>query len=465
MKTNFNLLINFIRFSSSIGFGVLYSSLAIFMTNHLHFSTKQSIMITGIFISLHYSLATLNGVIVGRWISYIDALNMGILLQIIGFIYLYQNYSHFFLGCAIFLVGSISGALSINMLITQEFQNDSNAREKYFIYNYVAMNVGNITGFTIAGYSQIHAQLGVVQYLVGILMSISLIIGITKKRSLKDHNTPYVSLNFFNRRIANIKFLTVLFTLILITQTLLIHSSVTSNYLLIVLLGVTIFLLISNLNNNAANGAALIVFATFYLLFWSLYFLIPTGLSIFIAKCTNNQVFNFYIAPAWVVNVNSFVVIVGGLLLPLILKRFNQTNKLAPIIKFIIGGIFVGLTFFTIILGILVTQFKFVPIMWIIVAYIFLSIAELLIAPIGLALVARYVKPKNQSILSGMWWSLLGVGGLISSKISNYINFKATSIIELNHSFLHFFGILLCIIMLGTLILYMISKTKPFAEN
>src|SRR6185437_5790878 len=198
MDRKIGAVLFFIRMFSSIGFGIIYSSLTIFLIKNMHMPEPQAVTIVGISIALHYALALINGVLVGRWISYINAIIVGIVLQALSIFVIYKGGPSFFWGCAIFLVGSLPGSSSINMIITERFQPHDHGRERAFMWNYSAMNLGNIMGYSIAGYFQLLNNFSKISYVNISLMFIAFILSIVYKSSLGDIYSTYAKLNLKN---------------------------------------------------------------------------------------------------------------------------------------------------------------------------------------------------------------------------------------------------------------------------
>jgi len=89
--------------------------------------------------------------------------------------------------------------------------------------------------------------------------------------------------------------------------------------------------------------------------------------------------------------------------------------------KFSTSLIFMGFGFLIFILGIhhanVITHL--VGKHWILLGYLFLTIAELLIAPIGYAMVGRLSPVGKEGLLMGIWTVFIGLGSIISGYLAN----------------------------------------------
>ena len=59
----------FIQIFATLGFAVLYSTLVLYATRHLHFSAKEASAIMGVFGAFNYGLHLFGGYLGGRFLS------------------------------------------------------------------------------------------------------------------------------------------------------------------------------------------------------------------------------------------------------------------------------------------------------------------------------------------------------------------------------------------------------------
>src|SRR5204863_4128513 len=145
----------FIQIFCTLGFAVLYSTLVLYATNHLHFSAKDATLIMGVFGAFNYGLHLFGGYLGGRFLSNRALFVGGMALQVLGCASIALGTSAaFYLGLAFFLTGSGLNVTCINMMLTQRSAPEDPAREGAFLWNYAGMNVGFFVGFAAAGYFQ-----------------------------------------------------------------------------------------------------------------------------------------------------------------------------------------------------------------------------------------------------------------------------------------------------------------------
>lgn len=215
-------------------------------------------------------------------------------------------------------------------------------------------------------------------------------------------------------------------------------------FLIIMFIG---FLILNFKKASDKNNAYMFTILAFsYLVFWSLYFLIPTGLTLFATYNTTGRIFDFSIPPEWLSNINSLLIIIGAPLLAIFLKKIESRYGWLTIHKFIIGLLYLAIAFIVINIGIISNHFKLVNLYWLAICYVLLTLSELFIAPVGFAAVGQYVDRKFQPLMNGLWMSILGLGGIIASKLSSLTEISNNSVIESNTQLLKLF---LCLSMVS----------------
>jgi POT family proton-dependent oligopeptide transporter len=92
--------------------------------------------------------------------------------------------------------------------------------------------------------------------------------------------------------------------------------------------------------------------------------------------------------------------------------------------------------------------------LYIIPAYLMISVAELLLSPVGLSAVTILASPKKVSTMMGIFLVSLGIGGFLSGKLAKLtaIPVGETSIEVLKVHYTTSFSQLLCILVGATLI-------------
>src|SRR5215470_2547689 len=145
----------FIQIFATLGFAVLYSTLVLYATKHLHLGVKQATMLMGVFGAFNYGLHLFGGYLGGRFLSNRNLFVGSMGLQVIGCACIaFGTLASLYIGLALFLTGSGLNVTCINMMLTQRFTPEDMRREGAFLWNYAGMNVGFFVGFALAGFFQ-----------------------------------------------------------------------------------------------------------------------------------------------------------------------------------------------------------------------------------------------------------------------------------------------------------------------
>src|SRR6516162_2966981 len=145
----------FIQIFATLGFAVLYSTLVLYATKHLHLGVKAATTLMGVFGAFNYGLHLFGGYLGGRFLSNRNLFVGGMVLQVFGCgIIAIGSMAAMYWGLALFLTGSGLNVTCINMMLTQRFTPEDERRESAFLWNYAGMNIGFFIGFSVAGHYQ-----------------------------------------------------------------------------------------------------------------------------------------------------------------------------------------------------------------------------------------------------------------------------------------------------------------------
>ena len=195
----------FVQIFATLGFAVLYSTLVLYATQHLHFAAKDATTIMGVFGAFNYGLHLFGGYLGGRFLSNRNLFVAGMVLQVLGCACISGGtVALLYLGLALFLTGSGLNVTCINMMLTQRFKPDDARREGAFLWNYAGMNVGFFVGFTAAGHYQQTENYSGLFIFATIGNLIAIIITAVSWRTLADRETPLleVTRSKFRQRFA-----------------------------------------------------------------------------------------------------------------------------------------------------------------------------------------------------------------------------------------------------------------------
>ena len=440
----------FIQIFATLGFAILYSTLVLYATKKLNFSVKEATAIMGVFGAFNYGLHLFGGYLGGRFISNRNLFVGGMILQVLGCACISGGtVMQMYWGLALFLTGSGLNVTCINMMLTQRFAPEDNRREAAFLWNYAGMNLGFFIGFSAAGYYQLQEDYSSLFIFATIGNFMSIVLAAFNWKTLKDRNTT-LSMSTpseFKKKMA--VGLAVLVGLVPVVFYMLHQAESTAQIILAIgglVAAVLVYLTVVHKDvRERRNMSAYLVFTLGSLVFWTLYQMAPTGLQLFTVSNVDRIVMGREIAPQWIQNINTFVIVFGGPLMALWFKGLREKGwNIDVSIQFATALLLIGLGFLVLPLGIFLAPASgMVAFKWIFISYIFQSIGELLISPVGYAMIGRLAPAKYQGVMMGTWMLATGIASILSSYFSGMVPEAADgTALTTNPTYSHVFGIL-----------------------
>lgn len=416
----------FIQVVSTLSFSVLYSTLVLYMKGKLGLQVTSANSIMGVFIAFNFALHLLGGFWGGRLFSNRALFCIGMLAQVIGCLLLSVGGETFlYYGLAAFLTGSGLNVTCVNCMLTQRFAPEDMRREAAFLWNYAGMNIGFFLGYTLSGVFQLSQNYERLFLLSSIGNLVALLICLFFWQQLADRDTSYSRLTRPAQQKANRLGLGFIVLLPFALSQMLQNADWANKLVLIT--GVAMLFLILHLARQQHSKeakdkmkafAVLMVVST---IFWMLYQIGPMGLTVFIDHNVQREYGSWIIPPQWFQNINTVAIVVGGPLLAILFNKMRGQGKEINIpTQFALALLFIGVAFVILPLGIAWanTQGMVNP-SWVIASFILQSIGELLISPIGYAMIGYLAPTSLQGVMMGMWMLNTGVGATLSSYSSN----------------------------------------------
>ncbi|MDE2429276.1 MAG: oligopeptide:H+ symporter [Burkholderiales bacterium] len=418
----------FIQIFATLGFAVLYSTLVLYATKKLGFSVKDATAIMGVFGAFNYGLHLFGGYLAGRFISNRNLFVGGMVLQVIGCASIAGGTSYLlYVGLAFFLTGSGLNVTCLNLMLTQRFKPEDLRRESAFLWNYAGMNLGFFIGFSVAGYFQLQEDYPSLFIFATVGNFLAIVLAFINWRVLADLNTPLLEATTKQFRLRLMAGIAILFGLVPIVFVMLHHAEISGNLVLIVgalIAAVLTYLALIHKNHRERNNMwAYLILTIGSLVFWALYQMAPMGLQLFAVNNVDRMVWGMEIAPQWIQNINSFVIMIGGPLMSILFDKLRKRGWNIDIPRqFSASLILIGLGFLVLPIGIsLAGGNGLVAFKWIAISYLLQSVAELLISPIGYAMIGRLAPRQYQGIMMGSWMLVTGAASILASQFSGLI--------------------------------------------
>ena len=330
-------------------------------------------------------------------------------------------------GLALFLTGSGLNVTCINMMLTQRFKPDDIRREGAFLWNYAGMNVGFFVGFTAAGHYQLTHSYTSLFIFATIGNFGAIVLATAYWKTLADRNTPLLEAArpAFRARFA--AGLAILVGLVPVVWFLLQHPGGTETLVKAISALVALSLVgLAFRHRNAReknNMWAYLILTLGSLVFWALYQMAPSGLQLFAVNNVDRNVWGVEVAPQWIQNINTVVIVVGGPLMSALFTRLRARGWNIDVPRqFSASLILMGLGFLMLPAGIALADGRGMSsFSWLFASYVLQSLGELLISPVGYAMIGKLAPKQYQGIMMGSWMLVTGLASLFAGDFSGMV--------------------------------------------
>ena len=409
----------------SFGFGILNSLLILYITERLHFGQVKAYMLFAAFNALLYTLPVYNGYIAGQF-GYKRSLLLGVALNIIALCVLaVPSDSMLYLALALYAIGASLASPAFLVVIGKLYAKNDARRESGFTLFYVTFNISYVLAAIVGGYAQTYFNFSVSFIIAAGIVLFTFVLYFLGRQRLVPHPSRTLKPNL---DLSNTKAWTYLIIAVLIPVLpalwLLKHAHLNNEILIVVSIFVSLGILMMALRQKDPKAKkkliAFILLSIISIGFFSLYMLEPSLITIFIKNNVNRNILGSIIPPSVYYGLEPFFIVVLGSLFSLLWIRLRRINKDPSLPTKFSGSVFVmagGFFLFALAISMSPLGTKINSI-WVVGAYLFLTVAELLISPIGLAMVGRLAPEGNEGLLMGVWQLFMGLSAAISGYLA-----------------------------------------------
>ncbi|MDI1351366.1 MAG: oligopeptide:H+ symporter [bacterium] len=448
------------------GFYVVQSLLALYLALHFKWADEQIYALVGSFTALTYLSPLVGGWIADKLLGQKRSVLLGSFVLFISYclLSLIDNTNALTLSLSGIAVGTGLLKPNISSLLGNEYPVGSIRRESGFTIFYMGITTGIILGTTVP--SQLSEHLGwaaaFISAALGMIIAFLVFLFGIHQYKIKDYN-PYAF---------DFKKIIFAFTLIATLWSLsfyILNSPQLANLIFaLVVLFSACYILYSVNNEKAHQSRQTLVIGLLCIIsvmFWAFYFQMFMSLTLFIARMVQPIFCGIQFPPPYYITIESIGMLVIGFFLA---KRHSKTTLvqrgLSTGKKFMLAMFFMTLAYSIIVIvssvvdkGILLSPLLIIP------AFLLISLAELLLSPVGLSAITILADKNKVSTMIGIFFVSLGIGGFLSGKLATLTAIPPgeTNIIVLKNLYASAFtqqlGILF-IATLGCLVIFAVIK-------
>lgn len=190
-----------------------------------------------------------------------------------------------------------------------------------------------------------------------------------------------------------------------------------------------IYLFIAGGLNSDEKKRVLVIAVLFVAaaVFWSAFEQAPTSLNLFARDFTERNLGSFEVPATWFQSINSLFIIILAPVFAAIWTFLGRRNMdLSSPGKFAIGLFFAGVGFFIMIFAansvVASNGVLKVSAMWLIFSYLFQTVGELCLSPVGLSSMTKLSPRRYVGQMMGIWFLASAVGNLIGGLVGGHVD-------------------------------------------
>lgn len=438
-------LLSFTEIWERFGFYTVSTILVLYLSKGLGLSDEDSYLLYGAFSSMLYLMPVLGGYIADRFIGLNQSIALGAILLTVGYALMSIPSAHFLLlGLSVVILGHGFFKPNVSSMVGHLYPAHDPRREGGFTIFYMGINIGSLfpplfAGALVAAHTWgsgfVVAATGTFLALITFLVGKKTLQGIGGIPSISPlHKKKVWKRGFY-----------LLLLMGLVGMCYLLHWLLTfpkiSNWILaassILITATVLFYLLKELPEQRRKMVACLILTLISVGFWSIYNQTFTSLMLFADRNMSKELLGFTIDAEFTQFFNPFFII-------LLSPFFNwgwtyldnrEKNPSIPF-KFSLGILLMAIGFFVLGAGVLLfhQQGQASP-WWLIFSYFIQTCGELLLSPIGLAMVTR-LSPKHLiGMMMGVWFltqsAAFAIGGGLAtfSDVPNDLSSEASLLI------------------------------------
>lgn len=416
------------------------------------FERTQASAIVGIYAACVYLASLPGGWIADRWLGLRRAILIGAMLITSGHLAIGVSglagagigKSFFFLGLVLIVLGTGLLKPNISAIVGDLYPEGGARRDAGFSIFYMGINVGALVGQLITGYLgervSWHWGFGA----AGIGMAFGLLLFWLRAKDMlgpigldivRDPD-PVVQAKrestVRNTTIGGLLLLAAVF-LMAATGVVTIDPQAVGGAMTFVLVGLAvaffayIFAFGGLTTDEKKRSAVIFVLFVFAAIFWAAFEQAPTSLQLFANDFTDRRIFGFDIPATWFQSVNSaFIILFSPLFAAMWVGMAKRGIDLSSPTKFAMGLAFAGIGFMLMVFAanavVASNGQTLVSPWWLIFSYMFQTIGELFLSPVGLSSMTKLSPRRYVGQMMGIWFLAASVGNLVAGLVGGHVD-------------------------------------------
>lgn len=161
------------------------------------------------------------------------------------------------------------------------------------------------------------------------------------------------------------------------------------------------------------------IISIFVILFWTSFYQSFSSITLYARDYVNRSLFGFIVPVPWFAALNAILGIIFSPILALLWSQLRKKNITIPV-KISFGIFSMGIAFAFMTVSVLISGDIKANMIFIILAYIFNTLSELCIAPIGIAMFNCLSPKRYSTFFMGLWYMTMFFASIISGKVAGF---------------------------------------------
>ena len=398
----------------------------------LGFDVAKAAAVYGLYTAMVYMLSLPGGWIADRFLGQRKAVFYGGVLIAVGNLCLaLPTLTSFYLGLALSVAGAGLLKPNVSVMVGQLYSAGDSRRDAGFSIFYMGINLGAFLSPLVCGYlgQRINWHLGFAVAAAGMVLGLIQYVAGGKHlgeaglraASPASPGTTKTLRRGLGAAVILVAALVWLQSSGVVTITAQMLSDALGVILLLTVVAFFFWLFSSNAWTPTERKRLVVVGVLFAASasFWCVFEQAGSTLNLFAERSTDKVILGFAFPSSWLQSLNALFIIALAPVFAWLWVRLGAREPSSPT-KFVLGLLAAGLGFVVLALGAssAARGIQVSP-MWLVVVYLFHTIGELCLSPVGLSAMTKLAPPRIGGLLMGVWFLSLSVGNYLGGRIAS----------------------------------------------
>lgn len=419
-------LLFFTELWERFGFYTVQTILILYMTQGLFMADTHANLLYGAFSSLLYLTPMVGGYLADRYLGFQRAIMIGGILFVFAYLLCaFHSRDLFFLGLSLLICANGLFKPNVSSIVGELYEKEDPRRDGGFTLFYMGINLGALIPPLIAGALVLHYGWHSGFILAALGMAIGQMIFIFGKKYLGNAGRyPKGQAPLQLSKLFYFFFFLGIAAVIGVCQ-LAFHYPEWTNHLVeiaaIIIIGVILYFLLKESREDQKKLLASLILIIISISFWSLYNQTFTSLMLFADRNMVHEILGVRLDAEATQFFNPlFIILLSPVLSRLWIRMDTQGLNPSIQLKFAISILFMSAGFLLLAIGtsFFTTEHLLSP-WWLVISYFLQTIGELLLSPIGLAMITVLCPKHLVGMMMGVWFFSQAASFAIGSTLAN----------------------------------------------